>query len=497
MSLKRYFRCKSVESLLDEAKKSHELARTLSAFQLVLLGIGAIIGAGIFVFTGSAAGQHAGPAITLSFILAGFACACAALCYAELASTIPIAGSSYTYAYATLGELPAWLIAGMITFTYVLGAAAVASGWSGYFTDFLADYGIIIPAAIAATTGEVVRNLDGTTSIALFNLPAFVIVMLLASIVFRGSESSATFNAIIVAIKMTVLFAFIAIGATKINPENWTPFIPENTGVFGEFGISGIFAGAGVVLLAYTGFDAVATAAQETKNPKRDLPIGIVGSLAICILVYVLVSAVLTGLVPYKELNVSAPIAIAVNKMSMPWFSTVIKIGAIAGLTSVVLVLIFGAVRIFYTITHDGLLPMGLAKVHKKHHTPHLITWMVGLTIATIAATCPSDKLLKLSNFGTMVTFTIVCIGTIYLRYKKPDLKREFECPFVPVVPMMGVVLFLGIIFSLPNEIFLYAGGWILFMLVVYFGYSRHNSHLLHPKVVLSPVKAKVSRKKK
>lgn len=499
MSLKRYFKCKSVESLLDEAKKSHEFARTLSAFQLVLLGIGAIIGAGIFVFIGPAAGQNAGPAITLSLILAGFACACAALCYAELASTIPIAGSSYTYAYATLGELPAWLIAGMITFTYILGASAVASGWSGYFVSFLQDYGITIPAIISATTGDVVSSIDGSTTTALFNLPAFMIVLLLASIVYQGSESSATFNAIIVAIKMAVLFAFIAIGATKINPENWTPFIPENTGTFGKFGISGIFAGAGGILLAYTGFDAVATAAQETKNPKRDLPIGIVGSLAICIIVYVMVSAVLTGLVPYQELNVSAPMAIAVNTMAMPWFSTAIKIGAIAGLTSVVLVLIFGAVRIFYTITHDGLLPMGLAKVHKKHKTPHIITIMVGLTIATIAATCPSDKLAKLSNLGTMVTFIIVCLGTIYLRYKKPDLKREFECPLVPVVPLIGVVLFLGIIFSLPNEIFLYAGTWIAFMLVIYFGYSRHNSHLLNPRIVARTVKvkSKASPKKK
>ncbi len=482
MSFKKYFKCKSIDGLVNETKKSHDLARTLSAFQLVLLGIGAIIGAGIFVFTGSAAGQHAGPAITLSFVLAGLACACAALCYAELASMIPVAGSSYTYSYATLGELPAWLIAGMITLTYGLGAASVASGWSGYLQSFLADYGIYIPTMFSNYLGaQEIDPRTGEMVTTLFDLPALVIVFLLGCIIYRGAETSAKFNAIIVAIKMTVILGFIVLGASKVNPQNWTPFIPENTGTFGEFGYSGIVTGAAIIFLAYTGFDAVATAAQETKNPKRDLPIGIVGSLAICIIVYVLVAMVLTGLAPYTELNVAEPMAIAVDKMGMPWFATAVKLGAIAGLTSVILVLMFGMVRIFYTVTHDGLLPEGLAKTHKKYHTPHLLTIISGVVIAGMASVTPVDKLVKLANFGTLITFSIVCFGTLLLRYTKPELKREFRCPLVPIVPLAGILVFAVILYGLPAEIFCYAGVWIAFLIVVYFVYGRNNSHLFHP----------------
>jgi APA family basic amino acid/polyamine antiporter len=482
MSYKKYFKCKSIDGLVNEAKKSHDLARTLSAFQLVLLGIGAIIGAGIFVFTGSAAGQHAGPAITLSFVFAGLACACAALCYAELASMIPIAGSSYTYSYATLGELPAWIIAGMITLTYGLGAASVASGWSGYLQSFLADYGIYVPTILSNYLGA--QELDHSTGemvTTIVDLPALAIVFLLGCIIYRGADTSASFNAVIVAIKMTVILAFIALGATKVDPANWHPFIPENTGVFGEFGISGIITGSAIIFLAYTGFDAVATAAQETKNPKRDLPIGIIGSLVICIVVYVCVSLVLTGLAPYTELNVAEPMAVAVDKMGMPWFATAVKLGAIAGLTSVVLVLMFGMVRIFYTVTHDGLLPECLAKTHKKYKTPHVLTIIAGTIIAGMASLIPVDKLVKLANFGTLITFAIVCFGTLLLRYTKPEIKRDFRCPFVPVVPIAGILVFATILYGLPSEIFLYAGVWIVFLISVYFAYGRHNSHLFHP----------------
>ncbi|MCE2991505.1 MAG: amino acid permease [Candidatus Jidaibacter sp.] len=482
MSIKKYFRCRSVEGLIEEAQKSKDLSRSLSAFQLVMLGIGAIIGAGIFVFTGSAAGQHAGPAITLSFMLAGLACACVALCYAELASMIPVSGSSYTYAYSSLGELPAWIIACMIMLTYCLGAASVASGWSGYAQSFLADYNIFFPVILSDSFGTVVQLDDGTTVTTLFDLPALMIVALVTFVVFKGSETSAWVNTIIVFIKMFVLFAFIVLGATKIDPANWHPFIPKNTGVFGEFGWSGVISGASVIFLAYTGFDAVATAAQETKNPKRDLPIGIIGSLLVCIFVYVLVSAVLTGIVPYKELNVAEPMAIALNKMNMPWFSVVIKIGAIAGLTTVVLVLIYGAVRILYAVTHDGLLPKFLSKTHKKTHTPHILTFLVGLLVATLGSVLSVDKLVKLANFGALVTFSIVCIGTIYLRYKKPNIKREFRCPLVPFIPLAGTALLISILSSLPKEIFLYAGIWTGFMLLVYFLYGSKHSHLLHPR---------------
>jgi basic amino acid/polyamine antiporter, APA family len=483
MSIKKYFKCKSIDGLVNEAKKSQDLARTLSAFQLVLLGIGAIIGAGIFVFTGSAAGQHAGPAITLSFIFAGLACACAALCYAELASMIPVAGSSYTYSYATLGELPAWLIAGMVTLTYGLGAASVASGWSAYLQDFLNSHNILhIPTVLSKSFGYSVQDsVTGEMVTTLIDLPALFVVLFLGGVVLRGAESSALFNSVVVAIKMTVIFGFIVLGATKVNPENWTPFIPENTGTFGEFGLSGIIAGSAVIFLAYTGFDAVATAAQETKNPKRDLPIGIIGSLGICIVVYVLVSLVLTGLAPYQELNVANPMSVAVDKMGMPWFADAVKLGAIAGLTSVILVLIFGIVRIFYAVTHDGLLPDWLAKTHKKYHTPHLITYIATGSIAVMASLIPVDKLVKLANFGTLITFAIVCLGTLLLRYTKPEIKRDFRCPFVPVVPLVGIAVFAAILYGLPSEIFGYAAIWVVFLIVVYFLYGRHNSHMFHP----------------
>jgi APA family basic amino acid/polyamine antiporter len=482
MSIKKYFRCRSVEGLIEEAQKSKELTRSLSAFQLVMLGIGAIIGAGIFVFTGSAAGQHAGPAITLSFALAGLACACVALCYAELASMIPVAGSSYTYAYSSLGELPAWIIASMIMLTYCLGAASVSSGWSGYAQSFMADYGFFLHPTLSDSFGTVVTLEDGSQVTAILDLPALFIVSLITYVVFKGSQTSAWVNTIIVFIKMSVLFAFIALGATKVDPTNWQPFIPENTGVFGEFGWSGVIAGASVIFLAYTGFDAVATAAQETKNPKRDLPIGIIGSLIVCIFIYILVSGVLTGIAPYKELNVAEPMAIALNKMNMPWFAVLIKIGAIAGLTTVVLVLVYGAVRILYSITHDGLLPKNLAKTHKKTHTPHILTFIVGAVIAILSSILSVDKLVKLANLGALVTFSIVCIGTIYLRYKKPYIKRDFKCPFVPVVPLFGASLLVSIICGLPTEIYVYAGIWLLFTLTIYFLYSSKHSHLLNPR---------------
>lgn len=483
MSIKKYFKCRSVESLVEEAQKSRALKRTLGAFQLVMLGIGAIIGAGIFVFTGAAAGQHAGPAIVLSFALAGFACACVALCYAELASMIPVAGSSYTYAYTSLGELPAWLIASMVMLTYLLGASAVASGWSGYVQSFMADYGLYLPAYLSDTFGkQVIDPVTGQMVTSIIDLPALTIALLMTWVVFLGSESSAWINSIIVFVKMGVLFLFIALGLTKIEPSNWTPFVPANTGNFGEFGWSGVVAGASLVFLAYSGFDAVATAAQETKNPKRDLPIGIIGSLIVCTLVYILVSGVLTGLVSYEKLNVAEPMAVAVDAMGMPWFSVLIKIGAIAGLTSVVLVLLYGSVRVLYTVTHDGLLPKFLAKTHRKRHTPHLLTMLAGGIVALLSSVLSVDKLVKLANFGTLTTFIIVCVGAVYLRYKKPNLKREFKCPLMPFIPMLGIALLLSILFGLPAEIFEYAGVYVALVLLIYFGYGSKHSHLLHPQ---------------
>lgn len=478
MNFRHFFARKPISELIVEASESKGFEKTLGPFQLIMLGIGAIIGAGIFVLAGPAAGLHAGPAITVSLALCGLACACAGLCYAELSSTIPISGGAYTYAYASLGEVVAWLVTGLIVLTYILGASTVATGWSGYFVSFLADYGVTIPPEFASYLGKEIVHADGSITYGIINLPAFFIVILLGAVVFFGADTSATVNNIIVAIKMFVIFAFILIGASYINFENWKPFIPQNTGVPGEFGLSGIVSGAGVIFLAFSGFDAVAATAQETKNPQRDLPIGILGSLFICTIIYILVSAVLTGVVPYTELAVAEPMAVAVNAMNMPWFSYVIKIGAISGLTSVILVLMYAVVRVLFTVTHDGLLPKWLAKSHEKYHTPHIMTFFVVMSMALLSALFPVDKLSKLANFGTLSNFSIVCLITLYLRYKEPKLIRGFKCPFMPWVPIAGIIVFTVIIISLPMEILLYAALWLGFLLIVYFVYGQHNSKL-------------------
>jgi APA family basic amino acid/polyamine antiporter len=465
-----------MKQLSSEANSSYGMERTLGAFQLVMLGIGSIIGAGIFVFIGTAAGQHAGPATTLSFIIAGIACICTAFCYAELASAIPISGGSYTFAYAALGELPAFLIGGIILMAYCLSASSVACGWSGYVQSFLLDYGIQIPAIFSKSFGQIITLDDGTTVTSLCDLPALFITFLICTLIYWGTELSAIVNAVIVVVKMSVLLVFIIIGVTKIDPANWFPFIPENTGKFGEFGISGVWTAAGVILLAYTGFDVVAAAAQETKNPQRNLPIGIIGSLLICIIFYIAVSAVLTGIVPYEELNVAQPIAIAADKMGIPWLVNFIKIGAIIGLTAVILGLLYASVRILFSITHDGLLPKKLAKIHKKHHTPYIATIAIGITMMFFSSFVPIDKLVKLANLGLIFSLVFVCIIAFYLRYKRPNLKREFMCPLMPFVPLAGIVLFLSIIFSMPGEIFLMGLIWIGILLLIYSSYSQHNS---------------------
>lgn len=477
MKLKKYFRRRSVEGLLTETRKEHELERTLGWFQLLLLGIGAIIGAGIFVLAGSAA-QVAGPSIILSFILAGLACMCVAFCYAEMASTIPISGSAYAYIYASIGELPAWLTGGMMSLTYLFGAAMVASGWSGYFVSFLNDHGIYFPAILAGASGELIPTAGGEHVRAMMNLPAILIVLFVTTILYIGTQTSSTVNAVIVVVKMVVLTLFVILGATVINPDNWVPFIPENVGEFGQFGLSGIVSGAALILMAYCGFDAVATAAQETKKPKRDLPIAIIGSLAIAITVYILVCLTLTGVVHFTELNVPDPMGVAANVMGYPWFSVVVKAGAIISLTSVVLVLMFAAIRVYYNITHDGLLPKRLAAVNKKHHTPHILTWGIGLIICLLSTLLPLPILQAVSSFGTMMTFVMVCVATLYLRYQRPDLKREFRCPWVPFTPLVGILLFGSMIYSLPVESFKYIVGWFVLLLVIYFGYSVRHSEL-------------------
>ncbi len=479
MSFKKYFTRKPVDELIEEAENSQELERSFSAWQLVMLGIGAIIGAGIFVLIGEAAGAHAGPAVTLSFIMSALACACAGLCYAELASTIPIAGSSYTYAYASLGEIVAWIIAGMIVLTYIVGGASVASGWAGYMVSFLADYGIYVPPQFAATAGSIITLADGTQVMGICNVAAVLIVLAITYVVYLGTEASAWINTVIVTAKMLVLCGFIIIGITFIEPSNWVPFIPENTGHFGEFGWSGIVGGASIVFLAFSGFDAVSTAAQEAKNPQRDLPIGILGSLIVAAITYIAVAAVLTGVAPYHELNVAQPIAVAVDKMKMPWFSTVIKLGAIIGITSVLLAMIYGTVRVLYTVTKDGLLPPVFCKIHPKHRTPHILTMTIGGLIAVLTTTVPLGQLAGMANFGILVTFSIVCFGTLFLRYRFPDLPRPFKCPLVPWIPLAGIIMFLVIIAGLPQTTYMYAGIWTVILILVYLVYGSKNSKLL------------------
>lgn len=478
MHFKQYFIKKPLAKLTDEAKNSHDLERTLSAFQLVLLGIGAIVGAGIFVYVGTGA-AHAGPAVVLSFVLSGLACVCAALCYAELAATIPLSGSVYTYSYATLGELPAWIIAGCMLLHYILSAAAVASGWSGYFVSFLAGYDIHLPPEWTHTSGQLIQLPDGSTAHALINLPALCIVALLSFVLFYGVQASAIVNTFIVIIKLSVLLAFILLGAMYVHPQNWTPFIPKNTGTFGSFGLSGVISGSAAIFLAYMGFDAVSTAAQETKNPQRDLPIGIIGSLAISTLFYVLIAAVLTGLIHYQALADSTePLAKAIEVMHKPWFSMIIKLGAVVGLTSVVLVLLYAAVRVLYTVTHDGLLPMRLAQCNPEHHTPHLLTLLVGLLVALLGAVINIQHLVALSAFGSLITLIVVCVNVLYLRYYFPSLPQSFRCPWVPLIPLVGILLFSLIMVGLPTAIFGYALLWIAFIVVIYLLYGRSHSSL-------------------
>ncbi|WP_339051787.1 amino acid permease [Candidatus Lariskella endosymbiont of Epinotia ramella] len=476
--MKQYFKRKSIKDLLSQAESSKDLERSLNGWQLILLGIGAIIGAGIFVLTGEAASQHAGPAIILSFAISGAACVCAGLCYAELASTIPVSGSAYTYIYATLGELPACIMSGLMLLGSFPIIASVAGGWSGYTLSFLADFGIIIPARLTAVTGQMVTLADGTEAPALFDLPALFIVLSLSTLLCFGAQTSAWVNSVIVFIKMSVLIAFVILGAFSVDPSNWVPFIPENTGEFGKFGFSGVIAGASIVFLAYNGFDSVATAAQETKNPQRDLPIGILGSLLVCTIAYVLVSAVLTGIVPYNEFKGAQPIALAVDRMNMPWFSFAVKVCAISGLTSVILVMLYGLARILFTIAKDGLLPDVLTICHKKYKTPYISTMIAGSVISVIGATVPLDTLVKLSNFGVLCSFAITCFAALYLRYTQPNIERAFKCPMMPWIPLLGIILLIQIIAGLPIETYIEAACWMVFVLLLYFLYGRSNSKL-------------------
>lgn len=428
---------KSVDALRREATQVDSFRRVLGPINLMTLGVGAIIGAGIFVLTGLAAAQYAGPAIVLSFILSGIGCVFAGLCYAEMASMIPIAGSAYTYSYATMGQFLAWIIGWDLILEYSVGAITVSIGWSGYAISFLNDLGIHLPAALASapyTFDAATQTWTATDGI--INLPAMLIILVITGLLVIGIRESASANAFIVAVKVAVVLIFIAAGASFIQAANWRPFVPENTGQFGMYGWSGVLRGAGVVFFAYIGFDAVSTAAQEARNPQKDMPVGILGSLVICTLLYILVSGTLTGLVSYRELNVPDPIAVGIDAIEWPagmaWLSytikTLVKVGAIAGLSSVMLVMLLAQPRIFYTMSKDGLLPPALAKVHPRFRTPYVTTLITGLVISVAAALVPIGIAGELVSIGTLLAFVLVSGGVLALRCSQPGVERPFRC---------------------------------------------------------------------
>jgi len=466
--------------MLSDLASGHQLRRALGPVHLTLLGIGCVIGAGIFVLTGQAAASYAGPAISLSFVLSGVACMFAGLCYAEFSSMIPVAGSAYTYAYATLGEIFAWIIGWDLILEYLFGASAVAVGWSAYVASFLRDFGVVLPPEFAQAPFDYspAAGLQATGGI--LNVPAVLVVAVMIGLLVVGIRESANFNTLIVAIKVTVILLFVGCCAGFVHKANWHPFIPANTGVFGQFGISGLIRGAAVVFFAYIGFDAVSTAAQEARNPQRDMPIGILTSLVICVILYVAVSLVLTGLVPYTKLSVPDPIAIGIDAAgrSLRWLRPWVKIGAIAGLSSVVMVLLMGQTRIFYSMSKDGLLPTVFARVHPKFQTPYVTTLMTGVAAVVVAGLFPIGFICELVSIGALLAFTMVCISVIVLRFTRPDYPRPFRTPWVPFVPVMGALLsFLQMAF-LPRGTWIRLVVWMAIGLLVYGFYGRRNSRL-------------------
>jgi basic amino acid/polyamine antiporter, APA family len=464
---------KSIQELQEDTIEGHHtLKKHLGAFNLVLLGIGCIIGAGLFSITGIAASQNAGPGITYSFIIASLGCGLAGLCYSELVAMIPVAGSAYTFAYATMGELIAWCIGWSLILEYAIGSAAVSISWSAYVVSFLQDFQINLPPLLTASHWQSVQVSKGTFEYGYFNLPALIIVIIINWILIRGIKESAIFNNLMVIIKVSVTLIFICLGYFYIHPANYDPFIPPNTGEFGQFGWSGVMRAAGVVFFAYIGFDAVSTAAQETKNPQRNVPIGIMVSLFICTIIYVLFALVLTGLVNYKDLDVAAPIALAIDQTPYPWLQSLIKIAIIAGLSSVMLVLLLGQSRVFYAMAKDGLLPAFFCSIHPKYQTPWRSNLILMAFVGGIGALAPLKVLGNMTSIGTLLAFVIVCLGVLVLRYTDPQLPRPFKTPFVPVTPILGILVCLTMMFSLELETWLRLILWLLVGLIFYFYYG-------------------------
>ncbi len=470
------FARKPVEALLKDAE-GETLRRTLGPVQLVALGIGAIIGAGLFSLTGIAAANNAGPAVVLSFVLAAIGCAFAGFCYSEFSTMIPIAGSAYTYAYATMGELMAWIIGWDLVLEYAVGAATVAVSWSKYVLSFFQDFGIALPARFAASPFEPVTLPEsGTVIEGVINLPAMFIVVMISLLLIVGIQESARVNAIIVALKVCVVLVFIALGWAYINPSNFTPFIPPNTGEMGSFGWSGVLRGAGIVFFAFIGFDAVSTAAQEAKKPQKDMPIGIIGSLAVCTILYVLFAHVMTGIVPYPELNSAAPVAVAVDRTDYMWLRPAVKLAIIMGYTSVILVMLLGQSRVFYSMSHDRLLPRLFSDIHPKFRTPWRSNLLFMALTGTLAAFAPIQILGEATSIGTLFAFVLVCAGVLVMRRTHPEMHRPFKTPFVPVIPLLGIGFNVVLMFGLGWTNWARLFGWMALGLIIYFNYSRKHS---------------------
>jgi APA family basic amino acid/polyamine antiporter len=467
---------------LAKESEGQTLNRSLGPVALIAIGIGGIIGTGIFVLTGLAAAQHAGPAIVLSFVIAALGCVFAGLCYAEFSSMVPVSGSAYAYSYATLGEFTAWFVGWNLVLEYMFAAATVSVGWSRYAVRLLDQWGVnFLPAAL--TSAPVTVAADGHSLVAtgaLLNLPAVLIAAIVTVICYIGIRQSATVNGIVVVIKVAIVLAVIAFGAYYVNVDNWSPFIPENTtGNFGDFGWSGVLRASGIIFFAYIGFDAVSTAAQEARNPSRDMPIGILGSLVICTLLYILMSGVLTGMVPYPQLNDAAPVAVALQAHAgLNWLTVWVIIGALAGLTSVILVMILAQARIFLTMAKHGLLPPAMGRVHPKFRTPHVATAFTGVFAALVGGTFPIGLLGELVSIGTLIAFVVVCIGVLVLRYKRPDLPRPFRVKGVWTVAILGVFFCTAMILSLGAGTWLRLIVWTIVGLIFYAAYGYKNSKL-------------------
>ena len=458
------FRTKNLDTMVADSRAPGGLKKVLGPMDLILMGIGAIVGTGIFVLTGTGA-VTAGPALTLSFIIAAVACGFAALCYAEFASSVPVAGSIYTYSYLTLGELVAWMIGWDLLLEYGLATSTVAVGWSGYFQSLLKGIGIVLPEALRAAPGAI----PGVATV--FNLPAFLIMMVLTFMLSLGVRESARVNNIMVLIKTGVVLLFIVVGVSYVKPDNWQPFMP--------FGAGSVMSAAALVFFAFIGFDAVTSAAEEVKNPSKDLPIGIIGSLAVCTVLYVAVSAIMTGIVPFMNFQgVDHPVSLALQYAGQDWVAGFVDLAAILGMSTVILVMAYGQTRILYAMSRDGLLPAKLSTVHPKYGTPFFATWLVGIIFGLIAAVVPLGVLAELVNIGTLAAFSLVSVAVIILRKTRPDLPRAFRCPGVPVIPALAIIFCLTLMSFLSAHTWIAFGIWLLLGLAVYFMYARHHSKL-------------------